>query len=410
MVRIDRVGDAAIEQLLAHCSHGASPAPPAAAAAARQCCAHEFQIHPGLALLARAAQQIGRMIGHDQRRALRAEAMHLAAQTADAAYRSPAGSARRCGRPPASAAAASARSAAAGYGRQAADLGRPRVAVAGRPALEDIGDVHVLARLSPMARSIELSSCPARPTNGSPCRSSSAPGASPITSHSRLRIADAEYRLGAGPVQLAAGAARDLARAALPRLRPPRPAAARAQCHRRGRTRRDGRWRDAAPLQRRQRAAAAPSVDAERLEVARRGGSHGSAHGAAARGGCAARTAQAPPQPQQRRRDARSRRRSTSSTIGGSLRDQHEDQRAPPPAQMKRTGRVQIELLEARVAEAAHHQGAGQRRDARRPGSARAARARAIRSRTRRRRPRWPPPTDSAGPRSSACRRGTRGH
>ena len=44
--------------------------------------------------------------------------------------------------------------------------------------------MNTVSRGRPMASSIALSSWPARPTNGSPCRSSSAPGASPITSHS----------------------------------------------------------------------------------------------------------------------------------------------------------------------------------------------------------------------------------
>ena len=44
--------------------------------------------------------------------------------------------------------------------------------------------MNTVSRGRPMASSIALSNWPARPTNGSPCRSSSAPGASPITSHS----------------------------------------------------------------------------------------------------------------------------------------------------------------------------------------------------------------------------------
>jgi hypothetical protein len=43
-------------------------------------------------------------------------------------------------------------------------------------------------RSNPAARSIELSSWPARPTKGSPCRSSSAPGASPITMSRAARL------------------------------------------------------------------------------------------------------------------------------------------------------------------------------------------------------------------------------
>src|SRR5439155_6410227 len=41
--------------------------------------------------------------------------------------------------------------------------------------------IYTSSRLKSIAASILLRSCPARPTNGSPCLSSSAPGASPIT-------------------------------------------------------------------------------------------------------------------------------------------------------------------------------------------------------------------------------------
>src|ERR1700691_4253023 len=57
---------------------------PGGAARPGQLGTHEFQIAPGLALLARTAQQIGRMVSHDQRRPARTEAMHVPAQ---AAYR-----------------------------------------------------------------------------------------------------------------------------------------------------------------------------------------------------------------------------------------------------------------------------------------------------------------------------------
>ena len=44
---------------------------------------------------------------------------------------------------------------------------------------------------------IRVSSCPALPTNGSPCRSSSAPGASPTEGHVRVDRTDAEDGLRA---------------------------------------------------------------------------------------------------------------------------------------------------------------------------------------------------------------------
>jgi len=45
--------------------------------------ASEFEIRPGLAFFTRTAQQVRRMIRHDQRRPVRAETMHLPAQTPD---------------------------------------------------------------------------------------------------------------------------------------------------------------------------------------------------------------------------------------------------------------------------------------------------------------------------------------
>ena len=53
--------------------------------------------------------------------------------------------------------------------------------LAGRvgPAFQNVRDINRLARESPVAWIIFVSNCPALPTNGSPCSSSSAPGASP---------------------------------------------------------------------------------------------------------------------------------------------------------------------------------------------------------------------------------------
>ena len=48
--------------------------------------------------------------------------------------------------------------------------------------------MYTCSRGNPMASSMELSSCPARPTKGSPRRSSSAPGASPTMSQSACRL------------------------------------------------------------------------------------------------------------------------------------------------------------------------------------------------------------------------------
>src|ERR1700743_2783554 len=48
--------------------------------------------------------------------------------------------------------------------------------------------MYTCSRGKPMASSMELSNCPARPTNGSPLRSSSAPGASPTMSQSAVGL------------------------------------------------------------------------------------------------------------------------------------------------------------------------------------------------------------------------------
>ena len=59
------------------------------------------------------------------------------------------------------------------------DLLRQRVAVAGRPALQDVRDEDVRRASRPISPSSVSSSRPAWPTNGTPCLSSLAPGASP---------------------------------------------------------------------------------------------------------------------------------------------------------------------------------------------------------------------------------------
>ena len=112
--------------------------------------------------------------------------------------------------------------------------------------------MYTCSRSRPMARSMEFSNWPARPTKGSPWRSSSAPGASPTISHCRLRVADAEH--GLGPRRAQAGsactpprAARSSAQSKQPRARAVRhPAGGARRRHRRGR-RRGARSRRRAP-------------------------------------------------------------------------------------------------------------------------------------------------------------------
>ena len=57
---------------------------------------------------------------------------------------------------------------------------------------------------------IWVSSCPARPTNGMPCASSSAPGPSPTNTSGDFGIADAEDDLVAALMQAAAAAVADV--------------------------------------------------------------------------------------------------------------------------------------------------------------------------------------------------------
>ena len=79
-----------------------------------------------------------------------------------------------------------------------------RVTIVGRPDFKILA-IKTSSRLWPMARSISSSNLPALPTNGSPRRSSSAPGASPMTSQSAfglptpktvfVRLADSPQRV-----------------------------------------------------------------------------------------------------------------------------------------------------------------------------------------------------------------------
>ena len=117
----------------------------------------------------RRASAAGRRDGTSRPAAMQlAEAMHLAAQPAegriggeqvlrgDAAH----------GQHDASGAAARSAAEVGQAGRHFLGL---RVAIAGRPALEHVGDEHLLARSARWPRSMALSSWPARPTKGSPC-------------------------------------------------------------------------------------------------------------------------------------------------------------------------------------------------------------------------------------------------
>ena len=90
------------------------------------------------------------------------------------------------------------------------DLLGLRVAVARRPALEDVRDEHVGARPARPRRAAGRAACPARPTNGSPCRSSCWPGRLADEHQVGVGVAGAEDHLGAALVQRAACAAASL--------------------------------------------------------------------------------------------------------------------------------------------------------------------------------------------------------
>jgi len=61
-----------------------------------------------------------------------------------------------------------------------------RITVLGRTTLNCVGNIYILLRSRSIIASISSSSFPARPTKGSPCRSSCSPGPSPIKSTSAL--------------------------------------------------------------------------------------------------------------------------------------------------------------------------------------------------------------------------------
>ena len=101
--------------------------------------------------------------------------------------------------------------------RAVGDLRRRRVAVVRRAALEDVGDEDVLARDPDLRRAAGSAACPARPTNGTPSRSSSAPGRLADEQEVRVGVPGAEDDLRAGLREVRAAARRRG-----PRGRPPR--------------------------------------------------------------------------------------------------------------------------------------------------------------------------------------------
>ena len=149
------------------------------------------------AFVERAAKKIRRVIRDDQRRV----ALAVADERGRAAYRSGYPSATttapRCGRRRAARAAATSAICCDRYGVQRRRLARAADRDCSAAGTSGCSRCRPRERGKPIARSIAFSSWPARPTNGSPCRSSSAPGASPITNKLRVAPADAEHRLRA---------------------------------------------------------------------------------------------------------------------------------------------------------------------------------------------------------------------
>jgi len=112
----------------------------------REFLAHEFQIDPGFAFLAGAAQQVSGVIGHDQWQGARPEAMHLAAKAAD----------RRIGLQQILRSDPTDRQDQPWAQQfqlplqEGAAVGRllgPGIAVPRRAALEHVGDIHGLSRM-----------------------------------------------------------------------------------------------------------------------------------------------------------------------------------------------------------------------------------------------------------------------
>ena len=138
----------------------------------------QLEVFPRVLLGGRVAQKIGRVVGDERGNApvavpLPAEPAHAERGFQQALDGGPAQQAEELGTDDLDLALEI---------RQAVGrlLGRG-LAVLGRAALEDVGDVDVLAACRPIPLVImSVSNWPARPTNGRPIRSSSAPGASPM--------------------------------------------------------------------------------------------------------------------------------------------------------------------------------------------------------------------------------------
>ena len=88
------------------------------------------------------------------------------------------------------------------------DLLRQRIAVAGRPAFQDVGTKTSGARQPDLAEQLCPAACPAWPTNGTPCLSSLAPGGLADEHQVGVGVAGAEDHGLAGRGELRAARAR----------------------------------------------------------------------------------------------------------------------------------------------------------------------------------------------------------
>src|SRR5665213_482983 len=184
---------------------------------ARQLGTHPFQIRPGAALLARTAQQIRRMIGHDHGRDPRAEMMQLATQAPD----------RSVGRQQ------TLRCNSAHHQDQSRRyqlnlslqiwqargyLSGAGIAIAWRPTLQYVGDVH---RFTPPAYGAQHRIEQLTGPSDERLALAILLGTGRLTDDEQFgaAVADPQYGLRAGPAQPAQCAAGHLTRNALPQAR-----------------------------------------------------------------------------------------------------------------------------------------------------------------------------------------------
>ena len=289
--------------------------------------------------------------------------------------------------------------------RQAArHLFRPGIAIAGRAALEDVGDEHRFARQAD-GQQHGVEQLPGAAHEG--LALAVLLGARRFADDQPLGtgVADAEHGLRARLAQLAGRTGRD----ALAQ-RTPVDAGLERRRRRRAGARAAAGWAAAA---RSALAAAArrcdfwrrvprhPAIDAERVEVgvAHRSVLHALTRGRPRAAGAACALTTAPG-----RRCAYDTNMA-NSMVGGSMLIMSSIGRITKARYEYLTAPVDVDLLEAEVAERRHHERRGVTGDRERQHQARQARLAPLGEEPDEGATRWPPPTDSAGPGNIACRR-----